>query len=75
MNSYIVMVKEDYCDGQAIVIHPDGEMGGEHYVELYRTCPICIGTYRSESAEQAIKEAAQDFQADEGIFTAVQIQE
>lgn len=73
MNSFLVMVNEEYCDGQAIITHPDGQFGGEHYVELRRTYPICIGTYRSESAIEAIDEAAREFEYDKNILSAIQV--
>ncbi len=74
MNEYMVLVDSDYCDGQAILTKTEGEFGGDGHVELSRTYPICVGTYRGESPEQAIKQAAESMEADEEIFTAVPIQ-
>lgn len=70
LKAYLVMINEEYCDGQAIITHPNGEFGGEHYVELSNTYPICIGTYRSESRAEAIRQAAKDFECHETILTA-----
>lgn len=72
-NTYLILIKADYCDGQAIVTHPDGEMGGKHYLELHRTYPISIGTYRGESDAEAISEAAQVFGCSTEILYAEEL--
>ena len=74
INEYMVFIQADYCDGQAYINTPDGEFGGDGYVELSSTYPMCIGTYRGESPEQAIGYAASDMEASEEILFAVQIQ-
>ena len=70
LGTYLILIHPDYCDGQAIVNRLNGEMGGEHYVELHRTYPLCIGTYRGESDTEAIETAAREFDCDSQILYA-----
>lgn len=74
LNDYMVFIDASYCDGQAYINKPDGEFGGDGYVELSSTYPICVGTYRGKSEDEAIRIAASQMQSNEEIFYAVQIQ-
>lgn len=70
---FLVVVQADYVDGVAILERPDGEFGGEGYVELKDSKEVVLGSYNAPSKEDAIEFAATSWEVSSEVLDAYEI--
>jgi len=68
MKPYLVVTNEAYTDPTGFLSHPDGERGGEGWVEFKNAKEVVLGTYMADSDEQAIDMAAIEWEVSKEVL-------
>lgn len=70
MKPYLVVTKECYTDPTSVLTHPDGEFGGEGWMEFKKPKEAVLGIFHASEYEEAIEAAATLWEVSPKVLTS-----
>lgn len=70
---FLIVTQEDYTDPTGILAHSEAEFGGEGHIEFNDSRSVVIGTYYAETEEEAIAQAAEEWEVSTEVFTSYRL--
>ncbi|MES9681684.1 hypothetical protein ABWK22_01965 [Gottfriedia acidiceleris] len=73
MFPFLVATLAEYTDPTGVMIHPDGEPGGEGWTEFKDSKEVVLGTYMAKDEQEAIEAASIEHELSTDVLTVYQL--
>lgn len=73
MKPFLVATLAEHTDPTGVLTHPDGEPGGEGWVEFKDSKEAVLGLYYANEQEEAIEAATIEWELSKEVLTAYQL--